>query len=56
MSETEEKILSNLKKTIPKLSQREKDKLLAFSEGMAFVKNKEVEQEQSRCTTTTTYY
>ena len=36
MSEKEKKILDTFGKVIPKLSDLEKEKLLAFGEGMAF--------------------
>lgn len=37
MSEKETKILDTFGKAIPKLSELEKEKLLAFGEGMAFM-------------------
>ncbi|MCI8811578.1 MAG: hypothetical protein HFF84_16105 [Oscillibacter sp.] len=44
MSEKEKKILDTFGKTIPKLSDLEKEKLLAFGEGMAFVTDREKAQ------------
>lgn len=35
-SEKEKQILDTLSKTLPKMDDREKDRLLAFAEGMAF--------------------
>lgn len=42
MSEREKKILDTFSKAIPGMSELEKEKLLSFGEGMAFV----VEQRQ----------
>lgn len=41
MTEREREILSNFEKVIPDLSDRDKDKLLWFGEGMAFMKEKQ---------------
>lgn len=40
MSEKEKKILETFGKVIPDLSDMEKEKLLSFGEGMAFMKGK----------------
>lgn len=40
MSETEKKILDTFGKVIPRLSEMEREKLLSFGEGMAFMKQK----------------
>ncbi len=48
MSETERNILDTFAKTIPMLSELEQEKLLSFSEGIAFVKSKQAEQEPKR--------
>ncbi len=40
MSETEKKILETFGQIIPKLSELEREKLLSFGEGMAFMKQK----------------
>ena len=39
MSEKEKQILDTFEKVIPKMSEVEKEKLLSFGEGMAFMKN-----------------
>lgn len=41
MSEKEKKILETFGKVIPDLSEMEKEKLLSFGEGMAFMKDKQ---------------
>lgn len=41
MSEKEKKILEIFKKMVPDLSEMEKEKLLSFGEGMAFMKDKQ---------------
>ena len=45
MSEVEEKILKTLKKVMPDMTELEKEKLLSFSEGVAFMKKHEKEKE-----------
>lgn len=40
MSETEKRILDTFKKVIPELSEIEREKLLSFGEGMAFMKQR----------------
>ena len=39
MSEKEKKILSTISEVLPSLDEHEQERLLAYSEGMAFVKN-----------------
>ena len=39
LTEREQKILETLCKVIPELSELEREKLLSFGEGMAFVKD-----------------
>jgi hypothetical protein len=46
MSEREKQILETFGKVIPKLSEMEKEKLLSFGEGMAFMKDKKKEGEK----------
>lgn len=41
MSEKDEKILKIFKEILPEMSEMEKEKLLSFGEGMAFVKSKD---------------
>ena len=43
MSEKEKQILETFEKVIPDLSEVEKEKLLSFGEGMAFIKDREKE-------------
>lgn len=45
MSEKEKKILETFGKVIPDLSEMEKEKLLSFGEGMAFMKGKKKKEE-----------
>lgn len=45
MSEKEKKILETFGKVIPDLSEMEKEKLLSFGEGMAFMKDKKKKEE-----------
>lgn len=45
MSEKEKKILETFGKVIPDLSEMEKEKLLSFGEGMAFMKEKSKKKE-----------
>lgn len=45
MSEKEKKILETFGKVIPDLSEMEKEKLLSFGEGMAFMKDKQKKKE-----------
>lgn len=44
MSEKEKKILETFEKVIPDLTEMEKEKLLSFGEGMAFMKDKQAKQ------------
>lgn len=44
MSEKEKQILETFEKVIPDLSEMEKEKLLSFGEGMAFMKGKQREE------------
>lgn len=46
MSEREKKILETFSKAIPGMSELEKEKLLAFGEGMAFMVNQKQEGQQ----------
>ena len=51
MSEKEKQILETFGKTIPKLNEMEKEKLLAFGEGMAFMaeqKQKEAAEKDGK--------
>lgn len=41
MSEKEEKILKTFEEILPEMSEMEKEKLLSFGEGMAFMKDKD---------------
>lgn len=50
MSETEKKILETFGQIIPTLSELEREKLLSFGEGMAFMKQKNEEQEKTLVT------
>lgn len=43
MSEKEKQILETFERVIPDLSELEKEKLLSFGEGMAFMKGKQKE-------------
>ena len=45
MTETEKKILETFERIIPTLSELEREKLLSFGEGMAFMKQKKEEKE-----------
>lgn len=45
MSEVEEKILKTFEKILPNMTKMEKEKLLSFGEGMAFMKKHEKETE-----------
>lgn len=44
MSDKGKKILETFEKTIPRMSEMEKEKLLYFAEGMAFKINQKLEQ------------
>lgn len=46
-SEKEEKILKTFEKTIPKMTELEREKLLSFGEGILFVKEKEGKENKS---------
>lgn len=53
MSELEKKALETFGKVIPKLSERDKERVLNFGEGMAFVidrqkANEEIPEEKQR--------
>ena len=41
MSEKEKSILNTFKKVLPNMTELQKEKLLSFGEGMAFVKDKQ---------------
>lgn len=47
MSEKEQKILETFGKVIPEMSEMEKEKLLAFGEGMAFAKDQKAADKQA---------
>lgn len=47
MSEKEQKILETFGKVLPNMSDMEKEKLLSFGEGMAFMKNRQKEDSES---------
>ena len=47
MAEKEKQIIDMLSKTLPKLTDPEKDRLLAFSEGMAYVARTRDEDEKA---------
>ena len=49
MSEKEEKIMETFKKVLPDMSEIEKEKLLSFGEGMAFMKDRQKEKETATC-------
>ncbi len=44
MSEKEKKVLETFEVTIPKLNDLEKEKLLSFGEGMAFMADRRIER------------
>ena len=46
MSEKEKKILETFGKVIPDLSEMEKEKLLSFGEGMAFMKDRQKQKKK----------
>lgn len=46
-SEKEEKILKTFEKTIPKMTELEREKLLSFGEGILFVKEKDGKEDKS---------
>ena len=46
-SEKEEKILKTFEKTIPKMTEWEREKLLSFGEGILFVNEKEGKENKS---------
>lgn len=46
MSEKEKQILETFEKVFPDLSEVEKEKLLSFGEGMAFMKNRQKEEKE----------
>lgn len=45
MSEKEKEILKTFEKVIPNLTEIEKEKLLSFGEGMAFMKEHQEEKQ-----------
>lgn len=49
MSEKERKILETFEKMIPNMSDMEKEKLLSFGEGMAFMKAQEKPEHEDVC-------
>lgn len=48
MSEKEKKILKTFEKVLPEMSEIEKEKLLSFGEGMAFMKDKENKEKDDK--------
>lgn len=48
MSEKEKKILETFEKVLPEMSEIEKEKLLSFGEGMAFMKDKENKENSDK--------
>lgn len=48
MSQTEKQILETFEKVIPDLTESEKEKLLSFGEGMAFMKNQQKNEATNR--------
>ena len=48
MSEKEKKILETFGKVITDLSEMEKEKLLSFGEGMAFMKDRQKKEESEK--------
>lgn len=46
MPEMEKRILENFEKSMPYMTQMEKEKLLSFGEGMAYVASKRQEGQQ----------
>jgi hypothetical protein len=48
MSEKEKLIMENFKKTIPKLSDLEQEKLLSFGEGMAYMVDQREQRETGK--------
>ena len=48
MSEKEKKILETFGKVIPDLSEMEKEKLLSFGDGMAFMKDRQKKEESEK--------
>lgn len=44
MSEKEKKVLETFEVTIPKLNDLEKEKLMSFGEGMAFMADRRIER------------
>ena len=45
MSEKEKQIIETFKEVIPKLNEKERDNLLNFGKGMAFMKDKQKETQ-----------
>ncbi len=52
MTDTERKIMETFRRTIPQMTEQEKDRLLAFGEGMALMvkQNRPADTVQSRPT------
>lgn len=48
MSEKEKKIMETFKNLLPVLSEIEKEKLLSFGEGMAFMKETKKEERRTK--------
>lgn len=46
MSEKEKQILDTFEKVLPDMSEMEKEKLLSFGEGMAFLKNQQGKESE----------
>lgn len=48
MSNKEKEILETFEKVIPKLSEIEKEKLISYGEGMAFMKEQQEQNQKSQ--------
>ena len=48
MSEKQKQIMETFEKVLPKLDERECEKLLSFGEGMAFFKEKQEKRKENR--------
>ncbi len=46
MSEKEKQILETFKEVLPKLNEKERDNLLNFGKGMAFMKDRQTQKEK----------
>ena len=48
MSEKQKQIMENFEKMLPKLTEAEQDRLVAFSEGMAVMKDMQMKAEEQK--------